>query len=206
MQRRLTLITTLLLVATLFVAMAAGVASAAPASSILATIQLDKDVEVTPGMQAHLMYISISDETWGGSYAQDPSAVIYPILSYTYENHGTVPQNGHLNVRFVDDLGQSYEGKDDGTMDTIAPGKTSSTRTIEINIPKERKLTGLVVIMGFEEVTYPIDYPDLQTPTATPEPGEASSASPTGTVCIGAMLLPLVLVGTVWIGKRMARK
>jgi hypothetical protein len=202
MRKPLALIVALLLVAPLFVALAPGTASAKD----IVSIPLDKRVEVTPGMYAHLIQVTISDTTYGASFAEDQSKVIFPILVYNYENRGSVPQNGHLHVRFVDDQGQSYDGSDAGTMEQVQPGNTSSLRLIEVNIPKDRKVTELVVIMGFDEQTFKLYYPDMPTPTPTPAPTGTPSASPKGTICISAMLLPLTLVGATWIGKRVIRK
>jgi hypothetical protein len=202
MRRPFVLIVALLLLASLFVAMAAGTASAKD----IVTIPLDKRVEVTPGMYAHLIQITISDTTYGASFAEDPTKVIFPVLVYNYENHGTVAQNGHLHVRFVDDQGQTYEGNDAGTMDTVPPGNTSSMRLIEVNIPKDRKITELVVVMGFDEQTFPLNYQDAPAPTATPVPAGTPSASPTGNICISTVLLPLILVGAAWTGKWFTKK
>jgi hypothetical protein len=202
MRKPLALLVAFLLVALLFAAMAAGTASAKD----IVTIPLDKRIEVTPGMFAYLIQVTISDTTYGASYAQDPSKVIFPVLVYTYENHGTVAQNGHLHIRFVDDQGKTYEGSDAGTMDPVSPGNTSSTRLIEVNIPKDRKVTELHVVMGFEDETILLNYPDAPTPTATPAPAGTSSASPKGNFCISALLLPLTLVGATWLGRRAIKR
>jgi hypothetical protein len=202
MRKPLAFLVAFLLVALLFVAMAAGTASAKD----LVTIPLDKRIEVSPGMFAHLIQVTISDTTYGASYAPDPSKVIFPVLVYTYENRGTVAQNGHLHVRFVDDQGNSYEGSDAGTMDPVRPGNSSSTRLIEVNIPKDRRVTELHVVMGFEDQTILLNYPDMPTPTATPVPAGSASASPKGNFCISTVLLPLLIVGALWIGKRAVKK
>ena len=202
MRKPFALIVAFLLVA-LFATLAAGTASAKD----LVTIPLDKRVEVTPGMYAHLIQVTISDTTYGASYAEDPSKVIFPILVYQYENHGTVAQSGHLKVRFVDDQGNTYNGDDAGTMALVRPGNTSSTRLIEVNIPKDRKVTELVVVMGFDEQTFKLDYPSATTaPTATPGATETPSSSPKGNVCISMLVLPLTIVGAVWIGRRVSKK
>jgi hypothetical protein len=202
MRKPLALIVAFLLVAAPALALAAGTASAKD----IVTIPLDKRIEVTPGIFAHLIQVTISDTTYGGSFAEDQSKVIFPILVYNYENRGTVAQNGHLHVRFVDDQGQSYDGSDAGTMDPVQPGKTSSTRIIEVNIPKDRRVTELTVLLGFDEQTFKLYYPDMPTPTATPGPAGTPSASPKGNVCLGGLLLPLLLVGAVWIGRRVTGK
>lgn len=194
MRRPFALIVAFLLIALLFTTLAAGTAAA----SIIAEIPLDKRVEISPGMYVHLMHISISDTTFGGSYGEDPSNLVFPILVYEYENHGTVARHGHLHVRFLDDQGQSYEAIDAGTFHSIQPGK-KSIHSIEINIPKDRRLTSLTLVMGTEEQTFTLDYPDMPTPTATPG---AFPASPKGNICISAALLPLAIIGAAWIGTR----
>lgn len=202
MRKPLALIVAFLLVTPLCLALAAGTASAKD----IVTIPLDKRVEVTPGMYAHLIQVTISDTTYGASYAEDPGKVIFPVLVYNYENRGTVAQNGHLHVRFVDDHGESYDGSDAGTMDPVRPGNTSSMRLIEVNIPKDRKVTEVHVLLGFDEQTFKLYYPDTPTPTATPGPTGTPSASPKGNICLSAVLLPLVLVGAVWIGRRTIKR
>ena len=203
MQRSHVFIVALLLAVPLLAA-----AIAAPASATdVATIPIDRQIEVTPGMFANLIQLTISDTTYGGSFAPDPSKVIFPVLVYTYTNRGTVAQNGHLHVRFVDDQGQTYDGSDPGTMDAVQPGQTTGVRTIEINVPKDRKITELVVVMGFEEQTIKITYPGTTTPTPSPAPtAAAGTASPKGNACIGSVVLPLLIVGIAWAGFRITRK
>jgi hypothetical protein len=202
MRKPLAFLVASLLIALLFVAMAAGTAS----SKDIVTIPLDKRVEVTPGMFANLIQVTISDTTYGASYAEDPTKVIFPVLVYTYENRGTVAQNGHLHVRFVDDLGNIYDGSDAGTMDPVKPGNTSSTRIIEVNVPKDRRITELHVVMGFDEQTFMLNYPGMPTATATPGASGTASASPKGNFCISMVLLPLMLVGATWLGRRVIKK
>ncbi|HEY3272800.1 MAG TPA: hypothetical protein VGJ92_03500 [Methanocella sp.] len=202
MRKPLAFLVASLLIALLFVAMAAGTASAKD----IVTIPLDRHIEVTPGMFAYLIQVTISDTTYGASYAQDPSKVIFPVLVYTYENKGAVAQNGHLHVKFVDDQGNSYDGSDAGTMDPVRPGNTSSTRIIEVNIPKDRKVTELHIVMGFDEQTIMLNYPSTPTPAATQGATGTASASPKGNFCISTVLLPLILVGATWLGKRAIKK
>jgi len=183
-------------------------ALAVPVSAAdLVTVPIGRQIEVTPGMYASLIQLTISDTTYGGSFAPDQSKVIFPVLVYTYENRGSVAQSGHLHVRFVDDQGQTYDGSDPGTMEKVQPGQTTTARTIEINIPKDRRITELVVIMGFEEQTIKINYPGTSTPTPTPASSAApSTASPKGNACIGSLVLPLLIVGIAWAGFRMTKK
>jgi hypothetical protein len=202
MRRPYALIVAFLLVA-LFATLLAGTASAKD----LVSIPMDKRVEVSPGVYAHLIQLTISDTTYGASFASDPSQVVFPVLVYQYENHGNISQGGHLKVRFTDDKGQSYTGDDAGMMDMIKPGSTSSTRLIEVNIPKDRKVTEITVILGFDEQTFPISDSNAVTPTATSAgPTAQGSASPKGNLCISMVLLPLVVVGVTWFGTRAIRK
>jgi hypothetical protein len=202
MRKPLTLLVAFLLVALPCMALAGGQASAKD----LVLIPLDKRVEVTPGMYAHLIQVTISDTTYGASYAEDQSKVIFPVLVYNYENHGTSAMNGHLHVRFVDDQGTSYDGSDAGTMDPVQPGGTSSTRIIEVNIPKDRRVTELHVLMGFDEQTFMLNYPGVPTPTPTTAATATASATPKGNFCISTLLLPLTLVSAAFIGRRALKK
>lgn len=203
MRKPYPLIVAFLLVALLFVAMSAGTASARD----IVTIPLDKRFEVTPGIVVHLIQLTISDTTYGASFAQDESKVVYPVLVYNYENHGTVPMRGHLHARFVDDQGTIYDGVDAGEIGLIPPGGTSSTWIIEVNIPKDRKLTEITFVRGLEpETTYVINYPDMPTPTPAPTAGASASPSPKGNFCISTVLLPLTLLGVTWLGRRAIKR
>lgn len=203
MRKPFTLIVAFLLVALLFVAMSAGCASAKD----IVTIPLDKRFEVTPGIVVHLIQLTISDTTYGASFAQDESKVVYPVLVYNYENHGTIPMNGHLHARFVDDQGTIYDGIDAGEIGLIPPGGTSSTWIIEINIPKERKITEITFVRGLEEEpTYIINYPATPTPTPVPTATPVASTAPKGNFCISTVLLPLLLVGATWLGRRAIKR
>lgn len=190
----------------LLVAVAVGPAMATD----LAVIPLNKDVEVTPGMYAHLIQVTISDTTYGASYAQDPNAVVFPMVLYTYQNRGTISQYGHLQVQFIDDKGQIYNDTDYGTIFEVQPGNTSEVRFLEVNIPKERKVVELKIILGLDEVDIPISYQvSTPAPGSTSSTGTTPSAGPKGNVCIGSLVLPLLLVGIVsaaWAGRRIAKK
>ncbi len=190
-----------LLVAPLFMAVAAGTAAAKD----LYTIPINQSVQVSPNIKANLIELEISDVTRGGSYAENPDAVIYPILWYTFQNVGSVPESGHLHVKLIDDQGEVYEGTDPGTMEPVQPGKTTAPRPIEINIPKDRKITQLVVIMGFNEQSFPISYGGSTTPTPTQAPSGSASGTPGG-FCLGSLILPLTIVGLAWAGVRLAKK
>jgi hypothetical protein len=203
MRKPFTLIVAFLLIALLFVAMSAGCASAKD----IVTISLDKRFEVTPGIIVHLIQLTISDTTYGASFAQDESKVVYPVLVYNYENHGTVPATGHLHARFVDDQGTIYDGVDAGEIGQIPPGGTSSTWIIEVNIPKDRKITEITFVRGLEpETTYTITYPATPTPSPVPTATPAASAARKGNFCISTVLLPLLLVGAAWLGGRAIKR
>lgn len=201
MRKPIAFIIAFLLVAPIIVAVAVGPASAKD----IATIPLNESIQISPNLKANLQQVEISDMTIGGSYAPDPMAVIYPILWYTYQNVGSVPEHGHLHVKLVDDQGEVYEATDPGTMEPVQPGKTTAPRPLEINIPKDRKVTALIIIQGFNQQTIPLVYPGTATPTSPP----ASSGTPTrgpGGICQGALLLPLTVVGLAWAGMRLSRK
>ncbi len=202
MRKPIAFIIAFLLVAPIIVAIVAGQASAKD----LVTIPLNESIQISSNLKANLLQITISDITEGGSYAEDPSKVIFPILWYNYQNVGSVPESGHLHVKFIDDQGQVYEGRDEGTLEPIQPGKTSAYRPIEINIPKDRRLTDLVIVMGFSQQTIHLDYPGSPTPTSTPAPSGGPASQGPGGLCPGALLLPLTLIGAAWAGVRLARK
>ncbi len=91
----------------------------------LVTIPLNESIQVSPNLKANLIQVTISDMTYGGSFAEDQSKVIFPILVYNYQNVGSVPESGHLHIKFMDDQGQVYEGRDEGTMQPVQPGTTT---------------------------------------------------------------------------------
>jgi len=187
-------------VAPIIVAIAASPASAKE----IVTIPLNESVQISPNLKANLIQVTIHDITQGGSYAEDPGKVIYPILWYAYQNVGSVPESGHLHVKFIDDQGQVYEKRDEGTLEPIQPGKTGAPRPIEINIPKDRKVTELVIVMGFNQQTIHLEYPGSASPTSTPAPSGSPVASPGG-LCLGSLMLPLTIVGIAWAGIRLSR-
>ena len=178
---------------------------ASPASATdLYRIPLNRQIPIAADMDVNLEQVTISDTTYGGSYAPDMSAVWFAELIYEYDNHGPAPETGHLHVTFIDDQGQSHEVRDEGTFYQVPPNGTSGYRFLEINFPKGRKLVQLNVILGFDTVTIPLNYPGTSTPT--PTSGATPAGSPAGGICAGAVLLPLALVGSVWIGRWLTRK
>jgi hypothetical protein len=191
----------LLLVALLFVVVIAGTAAAKD----LYTIPLNESIQLTPNLKANLIQLTISDTTYGSVYVDDQSKYVYPILVYTYQNVGTAPETGHLHVKFIDDQGQVYEDTDPGTFSAIAPGKTTASDFLEVAIPKDRKITQFVVIMGFNEQSFPISYGNAATPTPTQAPAGTASGTPGG-FCLGSLVLPLTIVGLACAGFRLAKK
>ncbi len=163
MRKPIAFIIAFLLVAPVIVAIVAGQASAKD----LVTIPLNESIQVSPNLKANLIQVTISDTTYGGSFAEDQSKVIFPILVYIYQNVGRSLSPGHLHIKFMDDQGQVYEGRDEGTMQPVQPGTTTDRRTIEINIPKDRRVTDLVIVMGFSQQTIHLDYPGSATTTST---------------------------------------
>lgn len=207
MQKLLASFTTALVFVSLAMALFAGPALAAD----IVTIPLDKRLPLTstPNMNVRLIQVTISDTTYGGVFAPDPAAVLFPVLVYEFENHGSTSQTGHLYVIFTDDKGDTYEARDPGMLDPVKPGNKSSPRILEIAIPKDRKLTKLTVVQGFEQTDYELAYPSSSSPQ--PTSGPTGGASPTGGAtpgqpCLGSLALPLLLVGGAWIGGRLLKK
>jgi hypothetical protein len=204
MQKPIAFIIAFLFVAPIIVAIAASPASAKD----IVTIPLNESVQISPNLKANLIQVTISDTTYGASYAEDPGQVIYPILVYTYQNVGSVPESGHLHIKFLDDQGQVYEKRDEGTFDTVKPGATTASRLIEVNIPKDRRVTELIIVQGFNQQTIHLEYPGSPTsaPTSTPATPSASPTGSPGGICAGALLLPLTIIGIAWTGLRLSRK
>lgn len=202
MQKPIAFIIAFLLVAPIIVAIAASPATAKE----IVTITLNESIQISPNLKANLIQVTIHDITQGGSYADDPGNVIYPVLWYTYQNVGSVPESGHLHVKFIDDQGEMYEKRDEGTLQPIQPGKTSAPRPIEVNIPKDRRVTELIIVQGFNQQTIHLEYPGSPTPMSTPATPSASPTGGPGGLCAGALLLPLTIVGMAWAGIRLSRK
>lgn len=204
MQKPFAFSLAILAIASLFAMLAIGPALAKD----IATIPLDKRLQLTSSsnMDVHLLQVTISDMPYGGAYAEHPEDMLWPVLVYTYENHGSVPQEGHLHVIFTDNKGDTYEKTDPGMLNPVQPGNVSSSRLIEIALPKDRTLTKMTVIQGFEQTDY-----DLAYPPGSPSASPAASSSPSGSsapgkFCLGSLVLPLMLVCAAWAGKQIVKK
>jgi hypothetical protein len=202
MRKPIAFIFAFLLVAPIIVAIVAGQASAKD----LVTILLNESIQISPNLKANLIQVTLSDTGYGASYAEDPSKVVFVDLVYTYQNVGSVPESGHLHVKFLDDQGQVYEKRDPGTMAAVKPGTTTAPDMLEINMPKDRRVTELIILQGFNQQTIHLNYPGSATPTSTPVPSGVPASKGPGGLCPGALLLPLTLVGAAWAGVRLARR
>lgn len=172
---------------------------AVPAMASDVTIPINKDYQ-SGNMTVHLILVNITDYTMGNEftpYGKDNT--IWPKLVYTYENKGSVPENGYLFIIFHDDRGDTYESHD-VTMDMVQPGKTTTPRFKEVPVEKGRKITQVEIVEGFRHSYYPLQYP-----TATPSipliPGVSNFPS-TQTCCCAPLLLPLLAIGALFVSKR----
>lgn len=154
------------------------------------TIEVNRDFR-DGDMVIHVLQVNITDYPMGNVYSPDPSNTVWPKLVFTYENRGSVPINGNLEVTFYDDMGNQYPpgGRiTDITMDPIQPGKTSDIRFVEAAvIPRDTKIAGFKVYINGRAEAVDIPY---ATATPTPVPGEGG----TGMCCI-AMLMPVMAIG-----------
>jgi len=186
--------------------------SAWPAQATdIESVTLDKRVPVSDTMDAYLAQLTISDTTYGGAYAPDPQNSLFAVLVYNYENHGSTPQTGHLNIAFLDDNGTWYPAVDPGTLSPVGPGQTSYRSTLEIAFPKDRKLVGYKFVKGFQETDFSLPYympsgSPTATPTSQPSASTGGSATPTPALPAGAAVLMLIIAGTALAGRRLIRR
>lgn len=191
----------------LVVAVLLIIVSAPLAAADEAVIPLDKDQRISDNINAHLVQVvlkgaPISNEYW---VEGDPGNYLWPTLYYYYENTGTEAETGRITVRFTDDKGDEYKVSDAGTFDKISPGGRSGERTLNVGIPKDRKVVRMTVIKGFDEYSYELTYASATSaPTAAPT-GTTTPTQPAGTstptqFCLGSWALPLLIGGVIILG------
>ena len=167
-----------------------------PAMAGGTTIQINRDFR-DGDMIIHVLQVNITDYPMGNVYSPDPSNTVWPKLVFTYENKGTTPVNGNLDVTFFDDKGNQYPSSGritDITMDPIQPGKTSDIRFVEAAvIPRDTKIAGFKVYINGKTETVDIKYA-----TATPTPVQGQGGT---SMCCISMLLPLMAIGAYMASK-----
>ncbi len=161
------------------------------------TIPINKDF-MDGDMVIHVLQVNITDYPMGNVYSPDPSNTVWPKLVFTYENKGTGPVNGNLEVAFFDDKGNQYPPNGhlvDVTMDPLQPGKTSDIRFVEAAvIPRDTKISYFKVYINGKGEAVDIPYTEA---TATPLPEQGGGANK----CCLAMLLPLMAIGVYMASK-----
>ncbi|WP_424357228.1 hypothetical protein [Methanocella sp. MCL-LM] len=196
---------TVALTRALVVAVLLLIVSAPLAAADEPTIPLNKDQRISDNINAHLIQVvvkgaPISNEYW---VEGDPGNYIWPTLYYYYENKGSAAETGHLTVRFTDDKGDEYKISDAGTLDRIDPGQRTGERTLNVGIPKDRKVVRMTVVKGFDEYPYELTYATATATQTTTPTGTTTQPAGTSTptrFCLGSWALPLFIGGVVILG------
>lgn len=167
-------------------------------------IPLDRYVNLSSDLTIHTLYVTISKVTYGGAYSPDPVNMTWPILTFQYENYGTQQVAGRLHAQFVDDAGSIYDKPDIYMGGPIYPGKKSPPVTLEIAMPKDRKLTGLIVIDEWtnKQVLIPIEYPSVINSLT---PGSPSEMVIEGDTLRNLFFIPIILVIVGLVGWYIAK-
>ena len=182
----------------LFITMLALVFLITPALAEDVTVPINKDYQFSDGIVVHFTNLVISDNYHGNTFSPDPANTKWYDLYYTFENKGSKAQTGHLEVSFYDAQGNKYpSGKNltDISMDLMQPGTSSDKqRFLEAAvIPKDTKIAGFQVFDGFKSTRFDI----AGGPTPTTTTTTAASATSKPSLCLPALLLPLLIIGVV---------
>lgn len=161
------------------------------------TIPINKDFK-EGDMVVHLLQVSITDRSTGNVYSPDPANTVWPKLVFTYENIGSVPLNGNLEIAFIDAQGNQYPANKrltDITMKQIAPGNTSEARFIEAAvIPKDTRITQFKIYYEGKATTFDIPYGGTAVATATTSPAASPGTATDGGPCAIAIILPALAI------------
>lgn len=139
--------------------------------------------------------LEVSDFRMGNVYSSTPlDRVQWVRLWYHYENNGDGTENGHLQVKLIDGIGNVYD-EPDGTYtgEQTAAHSRSIQKFIEFPIPLDVKITQVKVIQGFNEDLYDVPEASAPTPTVTPtaDPSSAATVTPAASMAGSGNCLPL---------------
>ncbi|OPY27087.1 MAG: hypothetical protein A4E28_02176 [Methanocella sp. PtaU1.Bin125] len=172
------------------------------------TVPLDRYVNLSSNLTIHILQVTISSETYGGAYSPDPENSIWPVLLFQYENYGIQQVAGRLHMQFTDSAGEVYDKKDVYMGGPIYPGKKSPPQTLEIAIPKNRTLAGVIVIDEWtgKQVLIPVEYGSSSS-TAF---GSTQTPSPEIVVVVddnlrNLLIIPIILVIVGLVGWYIAK-
>lgn len=187
----------------IFVALVAIALLAAPALATDMTIPIGKDytsVYQNGEMVVHVIQVSITDKYMGNTYSADPDNTIWPKVVFQYENTGTSPLTGNFYIAFTDANGNLYLDKNkkpytDITMNEIQPGQKSDVRFLEAAVPKDVKVTQVVIYDEGLKERMRIDIPYGQAVTPTSTPGSSPS------ICALPAVLPFLVIGALFLGR-----
>ena len=175
-----------------------------PAMAADVTIPMNKDYTSQYGnssMVIHLIAVNITDYTMGNEFTPyGADGTIWPKLLFTYKNTANTPNYGHLEIKFVDDQGNTYARTDD-TMNHLQPGQTSEMRFLEAAVPKDRKIVSVQIKEGFDTTTFPLTYNPGTSSSNNNNPIASSLPFEQG-CCLGPLLLPLVAVGALFVARK----
>ena len=188
----------------------------APAMADNVDIQLAQSFYVMGSdVEVHLLYLEIGDYPMGSTYTTTPlGRVEWVRLFYTYENHGTVTEEGYIQPEFIDTENNVYTlTSGTYTGEDVQPGTTSSLQFVEIPVSKGAVIKTVRVTQGFDVQDFNVPQVNatmsaanptaVSTPpadvvipvTATPSTNATPSGSPSPSSCLP--FLPFSLIGGV---------
>jgi hypothetical protein len=154
----------------------------APAMADNVDIQLAQSFYVMGSdVEVHLLYLEIGDYPMGSTYTTTPlGRVEWVRLFYTYENHGTVTEEGYIQPEFIDTENNVYT-LTNGTYtgENVQAGTTSSLQFVEIPVSKGAVIKTVRVTQGFDVQDFNVPQVNVTSTAANPT---AESTPPAGII------------------------
>lgn len=150
----------------------------------------DKDIIV------HIKAVNVADFPHSNIMPQ-PDMKYYQLI-YNFENIGDTEDRGFIQPTFIDSSGSQYRYME-YTSVNVRPHHTSADHFIEMPVPKDRIITKIVFIDGFDNHTF-----NLANPASTSSPAPSGSPTASATPAPGANgwsdclpLIPFAMAGGI---------
>jgi hypothetical protein len=208
MLKTLGMVWALLLIGAFFITATAGASSGGDM-----VIPMDRYVNLSNGLIIHLEQVTISDLSLYSTYSPDNANTTWILLVFHYEYYGKHQVACRFHVQIVDDTGTvpagwRYDKTDETIYKPLYPNEVSSTMTLEFAMPKDRRLTKLIVIddaLKAVSAELPIDY-SMHVPSQTSPSLPEIIFEEEGKDLRTLMIIPILLGIVGLIGWFMARR